>query len=225
MFHQHFQDKDKFQIDINTEILSEQNRFLFVFRTFDNPLNNKTMKMKISLLLVAIAALSAFTVKMNTASFYDLKAKTIDGKEFSFADLKGKKVMIVNTASKCGYTHQYEDLEKLFKAYKDKNFVIIGFPANNFGKQEPGTNDEIKEFCTKNYGVTFQMMEKIDVKGDDMNAVYKWLTSKELNGKMDSSVKWNFQKYLIDEKGNLVDVAYSNDKPMDDKIVNWINGK
>ncbi len=204
---------------------TEQNRFLFVFRTFDNPLNTKTMKMKISLLLVAIVALSAFTVKINTASFYDLKAKTIDGKDFNFSDLKGKKIMIVNTASKCGYTPQYEDLEKLYKTYKDKNFVIIGFPANNFGRQEPGTNDEIKEFCTKNYGVTFQMMEKIDVKGDDMNAVYKWLTSKELNGKMDSSVKWNFQKYLIDEKGNLVDVAYSSDKPMDDKIVNWINGK
>ena len=183
------------------------------------------MKMKISLLLVAIVALSAFTIKLPTASFYDLKAKTIDGKDFSFADLKGKKVMIVNTASKCGYTPQYEDLETLFKAYKDKNFIIIGFPANNFGKQEPGTNTEIKEFCTKNYGVTFQMMEKIDVKGDDMNAVYKWLTSKELNGKMDSSVKWNFQKYLIDENGNLVDVAFSNDKPMDEKIVNWINEK
>lgn len=181
--------------------------------------------MKISLLLVAIVALSAFTIKLPTASFYDLKAKTIDGKDFCFADLKGKKVMIVNTASKCGYTPQYEDLEKLYKLYKDKNFVIIGFPANNFGKQEPGTNTEIKEFCTKNYGVTFQMMEKVDVKGDDMNAVYKWLTSKELNGKMDSSVKWNFQKYLIDENGNLVDVAYSNDKPMDEKIINWINGK
>ena len=181
--------------------------------------------MKISLLLLAIVALSAFTLKLPTASFYDLKAKTIDGKDFSFADLKGKKVMVVNTASKCGYTPQYEDLEKLYKAYKDKNFVIIGFPANNFGKQEPGTNSKIKEFCRKNYGVTFQMMEKIDVKGDDMNAVYKWLTSKELNGKMDSSVKWNFQKYLIDENGNLVDVSYSKDKPMDDKIVNWINGK
>ncbi len=183
------------------------------------------MKTKFSILLVAIIVLSAFTIKLPTTSFYDLKAKTIDGKEFSFADLKGKKIMIVNTASKCGYTPQYEDLEKLYKLYKDKNFVIIGFPANNFGKQEPGTNTEIKEFCTKNYGVTFQMMEKIDVKGDDMHAVYKWLTSKELNGKMDSSVKWNFQKYLIDENGNLVDVAYSNDKPMDEKIVNWINGK
>nr|MBA3971845.1 glutathione peroxidase [Bacteroidota bacterium] len=120
---------------------------------------------------------------------------------------------------------QYEDLEKLYKAYKDKDFVIIGFPANNFGRQEPGTNDEIKDFCTKNYGVSFQMMEKIDVKGDDMNAVYKWLTSKTLNGKMDSSVKWNFQKYMIDEKGNLFDMASSDENPMGDKIVNWITGK
>jgi glutathione peroxidase len=175
--------------------------------------------------MLTVVILAAFTVKQSNPSFYDLKAKTIDGKEFSFSELKGKKIMIVNTASKCGYTPQYEDLEKLYKAYKDKNFVIIGFPANNFGRQEPGTNDEIKEFCMKNYGVSFQMMEKIDVKGDDMNAVYKWLTEKALNGKMDSSVKWNFQKYLIDEKGNLVDVAYSNENPMSDKIVNWINGK
>lgn len=183
------------------------------------------MKNKFLILLLAFIALSAFTIKLSTSTFYDLKAKTIDGKEFSFADLKGKKVMIVNTASKCGYTPQYEELEKLYEKYKDKNFIIIGFPANNFGKQEPGTNDEIKEFCTKNYGVSFQMMEKIDVKGDDMNAVYKWLTSKDINGKMDSSVKWNFQKYLIDENGQLFDVAYSNESPMSDKIVNWINGK
>jgi glutathione peroxidase len=183
------------------------------------------MRSKIVLLVAVVVVLSAFAFKINTASFYDLKAKTIDGKEFSFAELKGKKVLIVNTASKCGYTPQYEDLEKLYKEYKDQNFVIIGFPANNFGRQEPGTNEDIKEFCTKNYGVSFQMMEKIDVKGDDMNAVYKWLTSKELNGKMDSSVKWNFQKYLIDEKGNLVDVVSSDEKPMGDKIVNWIKGK
>lgn len=204
---------------------SKQNRFQFVFRTFDNLIISIPMKIKISILLVAVVALSAFTVKLNTVSFYDLKAKTIDGQEFNFSDLKGKKVLIVNTASKCGYTPQYEDLEKLYKEYKDKNFVIIGFPANNFMHQEPGTNGEIKEFCTKNYGVSFQMMEKISVKGDDMDAVYKWLTSKELNGKMDSSVKWNFQKYMIDEKGNLVDVVYSNEKPNCDKIVNWINGK
>jgi glutathione peroxidase len=178
---------------------------------------------KISSTLIACIMLFAFSAEAQ--KFYDLKAKTIDGKEFNFSDLKGKKVLIVNTASKCGYTPQYEDLEKLYKEYKDKNFVIIGFPANNFGHQEPGTNTEIKEFCTKNYGVTFQMMEKIDVKGDDMDPVYKWLTNKSLNGKMDSSVKWNFQKYMIDENGNLVDVVSSNDKPDCDKIVNWINGK
>jgi len=178
------------------------------------------MKTKIFVLLLAIASLS-----VNAQSFYDLKAKTIDGKDFSFSELKGKKVLVVNTASKCGYTPQYEDLEKLYKEYKDKNFVIIGFPANNFMHQEPGSNSDIKEFCTKNYGVTFQMMEKISVKGDDMDPVYQWLTQQSKNGKMDSSVKWNFQKYMIDEKGNLVDVAYSGDKPMSDKIVNWINGK
>jgi glutathione peroxidase len=162
---------------------------------------------------------------LNAQSFYDLKAKTIDGKDFNFSDLKGKKILIVNTASKCGFTPQYEDLEKLYKDYKDKNFEIIGFPANNFGHQEPGSNPDIKEFCTKNYGVTFQMMEKISVKGDDMDIVYQWLTQKSKNGKMDSSVKWNFQKYMIDEKGNLVDVVYSTEKPNSDKIVNWINGK
>jgi glutathione peroxidase len=169
--------------------------------------------------------LLASVISIKAQSFYDLKAKTIEGKDFSFSDLKGKKVLIVNTASKCGYTPQYEDLEKLYKEYKDKNLVIIGFPTNNFGRQEPGTNEEIGEFCKKNYGVTFQMMEKIDVKGDDKHPVYKWLTEKSLNGSMDSSVKWNFQKYMIDEKGKLVDVASSGDKPMGDKIMNWLNGK
>lgn len=172
-----------------------------------------------------IVLMLALGISAKAQSFYDLKTKTIDGKDFNFSELKGKKVLIVNTASKCGYTPQYEDLEKLYKDYKDKNFVIIGFPANNFGHQEPGTNDEIKEFCSKNYGVSFPMMQKIDVKGDDMDPVYKWLTEKSQNGKMDSSVKWNFQKYMIDENGNLVDVAYSGEKPNCDKIVNWINGK
>jgi glutathione peroxidase len=178
---------------------------------------------KISNLFIALIVSMSISVKAQT--FYDLKAKTIDGKEFNFSDLKGKKVIIVNTASKCGYTPQYEDLEKLYNEYKDKNVVILGFPANNFGRQEPGTNEEINEFCKKNYGVSFQMMEKISVKGDDMDPVYQWLTQQSKNGKMDSSVKWNFQKYLIDEKGNLVDVAYSGDKPMGDKILNWLNGK
>ncbi len=182
------------------------------------------MQTKKSILLIVFILISAGIVQAQT-SFYDLKAKTIEGNDFDFSSLKGKKVLVVNTASKCGYTPQYEDLEKLFQAYKDKNFVIIGFPANNFMHQEPGTNADIKEFCTKNYGVTFQIMEKVSVKGDDIDPVYQWLTQKEKNGKMDSEVKWNFQKYMIDEKGNLVDVAYSKEKPMDDKIVNWISGK
>jgi glutathione peroxidase len=169
-----------------------------------------------------IALVISLNVSVKAQTFYDLKSKTIDGKEFSFSELKGKKVLVVNTASKCGYTPQYEDLEKLYMEYKDKNLVIIGFPANNFGHQEPGTNTEIQEFCKKNYGVTFQMMEKISVKGDDMDPVYQWLTQQSKNGKMDSSVKWNFQKYMIDEKGNLVDVAYSGDKPMGEKILNWL---
>lgn len=182
------------------------------------------MQTKKNILLLAFILISAGIAHAQT-SFYDLKAKTIEGNDFDFSSLKGKKVLIVNTASKCGYTPQYEDLEKLFQAYKDKNFVIIGFPANNFMHQEPGTNADIKEFCTKNYGVTFQIIEKVSVKGDDIDPVYQWLTQKAKNGKMDSEVKWNFQKYMIDEKGNLVDVAYSKEKPMDDKIVNWISGK
>ena len=178
------------------------------------------MKTKISFIAFSLIIISLMSTAQT--SFYDFKCKTIDGKDFDFNELKGKKVLIVNTASKCGFTPQYEDLEKLYQMYKDKNFVIIGFPANNFMRQEPGTNSDIKEFCTKNYGVTFQMMEKISVKGDDMDAIYKWLTQKALNGKLDSTVKWNFQKYMIDENGNLVDVVYSADKPMCDKIIAWI---
>jgi glutathione peroxidase len=181
------------------------------------------MKKTLSTVLLAVASLFGTSIKSQTPkSFYDLKTKTIDGKDFNFSDLKGKKVLIVNTASECGYTPQYEDLEKLYLQYKDKNLVIIGFPANNFGHQEPGTNEEISAFCTKNYSVTFPMMAKISVKGDDMDPIYKWLTSKALNGYMDSSVHWNFQKYLIDEKGNLVEMFLSKENPMSDKIVNSI---
>ena len=181
-------------------------------------MNSKFLQVMLTILTISLTSNAQ-------NSFYDLKTKTIDGKEFNLSSLKGKKILVVNTASKCGYTPQYEDLEKLYKTYKDSNFVIIGFPANNFMHQEPGTNSEIKEFCTKNYGVTFQMMEKISVKGDDMDPIYKWLTEKALNGKLDSSVKWNFQKYMIDEKGNLVDVVYSGDKPNCDKIISWIRTK
>jgi glutathione peroxidase len=132
--------------------------------------------------------------------------------------------MIVNTASKCGFTPQYKDLEEVYKTYGD-NLVIIGFPANNFASQEPGTASEIRKFCTDNYGVTFPMMEKISVKGNDMAPIYQWLTSKDKNGVMDSEVKWNFQKYLIDENGKLIDVIYSKDKPTSDKVIAWITSK
>jgi glutathione peroxidase len=159
-----------------------------------------------------------------SSSFYDFKVKTLEGKEFDFSSLKGKKVMIVNTASKCGFTPQYKDLEDLYMQYGPE-LVIIGFPANNFMNQEPGSAVEIRQFCTQNYGVTFPMMEKISVKGNDMHPLYKWLTSKEKNGVMDSEVKWNFQKYLIDENGKLVDVIYSKEKPGSEKVTTWLTSK
>lgn len=169
-----------------------------------------------------LSAGSVFTFGQRAHSFYNLKAKTIDGKEFDFSSLKGKKVLIVNTASRCGNTPQYAKLETLYKEYGGDKFTIIGFPANNFLNQEPGTNKEIKEFCTLNYGVTFPMMSKISVKGKDMDPVYKWLTSKAENGVMDSEVKWNFQKYLVSENGKLDKVINPKEDPMSDEIVSWI---
>jgi len=155
-------------------------------------------------------------------SLYDYSAKTIDGREFSMDQLKGKKVLIVNTASECGLTPQYEDLQKLYEKYEGDDFEIIGFPSNDFMNQEPGNNEEIKNFCQVNYGVTFQMMEKIKVKGDDMHPIYKWLTEKDLNGLKNSSVRWNFQKYLIDENGQLVDFVPPRKKPDSEEIVQWL---
>lgn len=173
--------------------------------------------------ILSVVALMALIVipSFGQKSFYDFSAETIDGKQFNFADLKGKKVMIVNTASKCGHTPQYKDLELLYKAYGSK-LVIIGFPANNFMNQEPGTNAEIKEFCTSNYGVTFPMMAKISVKGDDMSQLYQWLTKKSGNGVLDSEVAWNFQKYLIDENGKFVGYFKPTVKPLSDEVVNWV---
>ena len=158
----------------------------------------------------------------NIKTLHDFTVETLEGDAFELSQLKGKKVLVVNTASKCGFTPQYADLQKLYEMYGGEKFEIIGFPANNFLKQEPGTNTEIREFCTRNYGVTFPMMAKISVKGKDMHPVYQWLTRKEENGVMDSSVRWNFQKYLIDGEGKLVDVLYSRENPLSDKIVNWI---
>ncbi|MHC1704596.1 MAG: glutathione peroxidase [Tenuifilaceae bacterium] len=177
------------------------------------------------LTLASIVLLFVGSVNAQTKSFYDFTVKSIDGSEFKLSQLKGKKVMVVNTASKCGYTPQYETLEQVYEKYKSKNFVIVGFPANNFGSQEPGTNKEIREFCTEKYGVNFLMMEKISVKGDDIHPLYKWLTSKAENGVMDSEVKWNFQKYLIDESGKLINVLPSKEKPDSEKVIAWIEGK
>ncbi len=161
---------------------------------------------------------------MTKETIYQFKVEDLSGNIFDFSTLKGKKVMIVNTASKCGLTPQYKDLEALYKEYKDKGFVIVGFPANNFASQEPGTKEEIATFCQLNYGVTFPMMDKVSVKGDDMCAVYQFLTQKSKNGLQDSEVEWNFQKYLINEKGELVKVISPKTLPTDAVVVNWVKG-
>ena len=159
---------------------------------------------------------------MATETIYQYKVKDLYGEEFDFSALKGKKIIVVNTASKCGLTPQYKELEALYKEYNSEGLVIVGFPANNFAGQEPGTNAEIAEFCEQNYGVTFPMMDKISVKGDDIAPIYKFLTEKNKNGLQDSEVEWNFQKYLIDEKGNLAKVISPRTLPTDPEIVNWI---
>lgn len=150
-------------------------------------------------------------------SIYDFKVEALDGGTIDFSAFKDKKVLIVNTASECGYTPQYEGLEKLYKTYKDK-LVVVGFPANNFGGQEPGTNTDIKEFCKKNYGVTFPMAAKISVKGDDIAPIYQWLCHKSENGVLDAEIKWNFGKFLLDEKGKLIAYFPSKVTPMSEEI-------
>lgn len=161
---------------------------------------------------------------MQKQTIYQFKVEDLSGNTFDFASLKGKKIMIVNTASKCGLTPQYKELEALYKEYSSKGFVIVGFPANNFAGQEPGTNEEIASFCQLNYGVTFPMMDKVSVKGDDMCAIYQFLTQKSKNGLQDSEVQWNFQKYLINEKGELEKVIAPKTLPKDPEILDWIKG-
>jgi glutathione peroxidase len=178
--------------------------------------------MKSILFLFLFATITVMTSAQNPKTIYDFKATTIDGEPFDMNTLKGKKVLVVNVASKCGYTPQYAQLEELYQKYSSKDFVIIGFPANNFMGQEPGTNAEIKEFCSSKYNVTFPMMSKISVKGKDMDPLYKWLTSKDQNGVIDAPVKWNFQKFMISENGHVVGSAAPGDKPFDDKIISWI---
>lgn len=176
--------------------------------------------------LVAILALCIFgfsnAQQKTQNTIYQFVVKDIYGDDFALSQLKGKKVMIVNTASKCGLTPQYEGLEALYQKYKDNDFIIIGFPANNFKSQEPGSNNEIAEFCKINYGVSFPMMEKISVKGEDTHPLYKFLTSKKLNGFEDSEVQWNFQKYLIGADGKLEKIVAPKTSPQDKEIIDWI---
>ena len=162
---------------------------------------------------------------MTKETIYQFKVQDLEGDEFDFATLKGKRIIIVNTASECGLTPQYEQLQAVYNQYKDQNLVIVGFPANNFGSQEPGSNAQIASFCQKNYGVTFPMMAKISVKGNDMHPVYQFLTQKAKNGLEDSSVQWNFQKYLINSNGELEKVIAPSTLPTDAEIINWIEGK
>ena len=159
---------------------------------------------------------AAAPVHMNapTKSLYDFTVKSIDGKPLSLSGFKGKKVVILNTASKCGYTPQYADWEKFYKVHGDK-IVVLGFPANNFMGQEPGSNEEVADFCQKNYGVTFPMFEKVDVVGNEQAPLYQWLTTKSLNGWNDKAPTWNFCKYVIDEQGKLTNFFASGVKPND----------
>ena len=190
------------------------------------------MKKLLTITATLIAALSATAQSITTAnlqsqsdidlatdarSIYSFKVEALDGSIIDLSKYRGKKILIVNTASKCGYTPQYEGLQKLYDKYKDR-LVIIGFPANNFGGQEPGTNVEIKEFCTKNYGVSFPMAAKVSVKGDDIAPIYKWLCNMTENGVMDAEIKWNFGKFLLDEKGNLISYFPSKVAPLSAEI-------
>jgi glutathione peroxidase len=154
-------------------------------------------------------------------SIYDFKVDGLEGGTIDFSKFKGKKILIVNTASQCGYTPQYEGLEKIYTRYKDK-LVIVGFPSNDFGEQEPGSNKEIASFCQKNYGVSFPMAAKIEVKGSNMAPIYQWLTNKDYNDYESSTVKWNFQKYLIDEHGDLIAIFYSKVTPESPEVTRMI---
>lgn len=154
-------------------------------------------------------------------TIYDYKVESLDGGTISFADFKGKKILVVNTASECGFTPQYSDLEQLYEKYKDK-LVIVGFPANNFGGQEPGSNEEIGAFCKKNFGVTFPMAAKVSVKGEDTAPIFLFLTEKELNGVRNTNILWNFTKFLLDENGKLIDSFKSTTNPSDEAITKYL---
>ncbi len=176
----------------------------------------------IGIYMYASKSNSKTNVMPMTQTIYQFIVKDLYGNDFSFSDLKGKKIMVVNTASKCGLTPQYEALQALYEKYKDKDFVIVGFPSNDFLWQEPGTHEEIAEFCKLNYGVSFPMLEKIKVKGKDKHEVYQFLTEKSKNGYVDSKVKWNFQKYLINREGVLEKVIAPKTVPDAQEVIDWI---
>ncbi|MGC6501738.1 MAG: glutathione peroxidase [Flavobacteriaceae bacterium] len=177
---------------------------------------------KTLLLFLGLLCSSIYAQNAMENSLHQFTVEALEGESFDFSTLKGKKIMVVNTASKCGLTPQYKDLQALYEEYGSDKFVIVGFPANNFMAQEPGSNEEIAAFCERNYGVTFPMMAKIDVKGKDIHPVYAFLTQKEKNGVMDSKVSWNFQKYLVNEEGVVEKVISPRTSPKDEEIIAWI---
>ena len=172
--------------------------------------------MKIALIALLISSVLAAN------SIYDFKVEGLEGSSIDFSKFKGKKIMIVNTASKCGNTPQYAELEELYEKYKDK-LVIVGFPANNFGGQEPGTNSEIKEFCSQNYGVSFPMAAKVSVKGDDIAPIFQYLVGEAKKLGFEDPIKWNFTKFLVDENGKLITVMHNKTKPMSEDVLKYLN--
>jgi len=159
---------------------------------------------------------------ISAQSVYDIDLNNIDGANIDLSKFKGKYILFVNVASNCGFTKQYKQLEELYQTYKN-DLVVIGLPCNQFGGQEPGDAQEIKSFCTKNFGVSFIITEKINAKGPDVHSIYAWLTDKKLNGKINSTVKWNFQKYLLNKEGKLIDYFNSSTSPMSSKITSFLN--
>lgn len=183
---------------------------------------NSFMKSYKYLFILMFSFFGLFNSKAQTPkSIHSYKVESLDGKTIDFSKFKGKKILIVNTASECGFTPQYEDLEKLYEMYKNK-LVVVGFPANNFGGQEPGSNQEIATFCKKNYGVTFPMAAKVSVKGNDTAPIFKFLTDKKLNGVKNTTILWNFTKFLLNEKGELIDTFISTTKPTSDSITKYL---
>ncbi len=176
-------------------------------------------------LVLFFALLISAQLSSQTKDLYQFTATTIDGKIFDFESLRGKKVLIVNTASECALTPQFKKLQELYEEYGGDDFEIIGFPCNDFGKQEPANNDIIYDFCTKKYEVTFLMMEKISIKGDNPHPVYKWLTSSKENGTLDAKVIWNFQKFMINENGEVVDFVAPIKSPKNSRIIDWLKGE